>query len=144
MKAGFAILALLPVLAGAQVLAADLGSGNPEAIVRVAVAAASQERAVRTHLRPRADAPEVLSPLAYGAFALAEEGKDEELPSNRSVRLYPVAHSDSPARAAASAAKESDEISRAKKPSLPEPGSWAMILAGLLGVGAIARRRMSA
>jgi MYXO-CTERM domain-containing protein len=28
--------------------------------------------------------------------------------------------------------------------SLPEPGNWAMVLAGLLGVGAIARRRMSA
>ena len=27
--------------------------------------------------------------------------------------------------------------------SIPEPGNWAMVLAGLLGVGAIARRRIS-
>ena len=142
MKAGFVILALLPVLAGAKALAADLRSG--EAIAPVAVAATSRERAVREHATRRADAAEELSPLAYGALALAEGGNDEDLPSGRSARLYRVAHGDSPVRAAASAAKASDESSPVKKMSLPEPGSWAMILAGLLGVGAIARRRMSA
>jgi MYXO-CTERM domain-containing protein len=43
-------------------------------------------------------------------------------------------------------AKE-DVVRRAAGPeeaSLPQPGSWAVVLAGLLGVVAIARRRMSA
>ena len=144
MKAGFTILAALPILASIHAVAADLRSGKPEAIAPVVLSAGSRERAVPAHVRPRADAPEDLSPLAYGAFALAEEGSGEEIPSGRSVRLYPVARSDARARAAASAAKETDESPRVKKASLPEPGSWAMILAGLLGVGAIARRRMSA
>jgi hypothetical protein len=38
----------------------------------------------------------------------------------------------------------SEEISAAGSPVLPEPGNWSMVLVGLLGVGAIARRRMSA
>lgn len=34
-------------------------------------------------------------------------------------------------------------LSDATALSVPEPGNWAVLLAGLLGVGAIARRRMS-
>jgi len=143
MKAGFTILALLPILTAAQAVAADLRSAKPEAVAAVALAAGSPERAIRAHVRPLTDAAEEISPLAYGAFALAEEGSDEEIPSGTSARLYPVARTDAPARAAVSANRESDGSPRAKKASLPEPGSWAMILAGLLGVGAIARRRMS-
>jgi|SRR5882672_7348143 len=37
-----------------------------------------------------------------------------------------------------------EELSAAGKPVLPEPGNWSIALVGLLGVGAIARRRMSA
>ena len=38
---------------------------------------------------------------------------------------------------------ESDSQSSASGTGIPEPGNWAIIVAGLLGVCAIARRRMS-
>jgi hypothetical protein len=91
-------------------------------------------------------------------LALAGEGLDEQLPfSQYAVRPYPVengggalirplpttqllqfAPSDRVGRGPARI-----ELSAWKKVLLPEPGNWAMLLAGFLGVCAIARRRMS-
>jgi len=153
MKAGIILLlAASPMLAGSQAVAADLRFGKAEPIAPVAAAMDSREKPVHARARSKDAASDERSPLAYGAFALIGEASDENFPeSNHTVHLYPVV-GDAQARAAAaatqaSAAKENgdgESARRVKKASLPEPGSWAMILAGLLGVGAIARRRMSA
>ena len=152
MKAGIIfLLAALPTLAGAHAVAADLRFGKAEPVALVGAATDSLRKPVHAHARSRDVASEERSPPAYGAFALIEEGSDEYFPQgNHTVRLYPVGGGDAPARAAAAAAQASttkedgERARRVNKASLPEPGSWAMILAGLLGVGAIARRRMSA
>jgi len=151
MKAGIILLiAALPVLAGARAVAADLRFGKAEPVAPVGAATDSRTKPVNAHARFKDAASEERSPLAYGAFALIDEGSDENFPrGNHAVHLYPVGGG-APARAEAaaaqtSAAKEDGQSARrVNKASLPEPGSWAMILAGLLGVGAIARRRMSA
>ena len=144
------LLAALAVLAGAPAVAADLRFGKAEQVAPVSVATDSRGRPVHVRARSGDVALEERPPLAYGAFALIE-GSDENFPQgNHAVHLYPVGGGDAPARAAAAAAQASatkengERARRVSKASLPEPGSWAMILAGLLGVGAIARRRMSA
>jgi hypothetical protein len=82
---------------------------------------------------------------------------DGQLPlSMYAVRLYPIEQGDRLSEVAASVRPVADpaiggkgvarsaEISAKERTLLPEPGKWSMFLAGLLGVGAIARRRMSA
>lgn len=157
MKAMHKILAVLPIFALASVhaVAADLRLGGPEAIVPVSVTTGARDKPLHARAKLREsyseDYSEELAPLAYGAFAPAGEGADEDIATmGRSVRLYPIESSGAPARAAehaapASAAKDSEaSAQRPGKAPPPEPGRWAMILAGLLGVGAIARRRISA
>lgn len=97
--------------------------------------------------------------LRLDPLALVGEGLDEQLPfSQYAVRPYAVedgggaptrplpttqlvqfAPSDRIGRSPAGI----EALSTGKKVPLPEPGNWAVLLAGLLGVCAIARRRMS-
>jgi hypothetical protein len=135
MKAGLMLSAAL-VLANAHANAADTRFGKAEAAAPVTIERVSHERELRAHVAPQSGDAE--SRLAYDALAQAEDGLDTPARSGGSVvRLYPVASG------AASSARAA-ESAPAKGTKLPEPGSWAMILAGMLGVGAIARRRMSA
>lgn len=106
---------------------------------------------------PRLSGPVGVSPSAYDAFAFAEQRLDEQAPSQQySVRLYPIEDGGRSAGSAEGApvlrsaplsrgdgsAAQGERLAAAKKTSLPEPNDWAVLLAGLLGVGAIARRRM--
>ena len=148
MKARLTILAALPIFASSHALAMDIHAGKPEIVATAALATGARERAARAQLSPQAGGPEEFSPLALDALALSEQGLDENVSYGQSVvRLYPVGGGAGGAAvptARAPAGKDGGEgTPRAKNASLPEPGSWAMILAGLLGVGAIARRRMS-
>ena len=99
------------------------------------------------------------SPFAYDPLALAGEGLDGQLPfSQHAVPPYPIENGGgaptglrSPTQLAQLAPSgrlgrspgQLEAASAARKIPLPEPGNWAMVLAGLLGVCAIARRRMS-
>jgi MYXO-CTERM domain-containing protein len=149
MNARLEFLAASLVLASAHAIAADHRVGNPAAIVPVALMTPSPDgNGARRHAGPRSGEPGELSPAAYQAFALAEQGLDE--PARNAVRLYAVREDGTGGGAAAPSAASSragndgaHNAPGAKKGSSPEPSSWAMLLAGLLGVGAIARRRMS-
>src|SRR5690349_2491959 len=108
------------------------------------------------YLAPRASLADGFSPLGSDSFALDGNALDGELGVPRSgyaVRLYPIGN-EGGGFGAAAPIRESTPSSRARRdaddpPSaakeiiIPEPGNWAMLLAGLLGVIAIARRRMS-
>jgi hypothetical protein len=129
--------------------AAALRFGKAE-VAPVAVAAVPRGGSFGTPLALQLAGPED-SPLAYDRFVLAEEGFDGPAHYTQdAVHLYPIGRSEGAgggAAAAPSAVTAKDVAQRApgtRKAGLPQPGSWAMILAGVLGVGAMARRRMSA
>jgi hypothetical protein len=130
--------------------------GKMRAVAALLVMAATTGQPGAAHplhktTQPQQSRPADLAPL-YDALAFADEALDVQAPSNRySARLYPIERSGNAGGAAASVLQSApparsdgfakrDELSA--EAVLPEPGNWAMVLAGLLGVGAIARRRM--
>jgi hypothetical protein len=152
-RLGMLAASLLLATAGAQADTADARFGKAEMIKPAAVVTVARDNALRSRVARRAGGPDAFSPLAYDALAFSEEGLAGEARSGRNaVRLYPIGVGDATGEIAASgsaapgrAGKDIvQSVPQAKKAVLPEPGRWAMILAGLLGVGAIARRRMSA
>jgi len=150
------VAALLVMAATGQAGAADPRHDDAKPLLIVSLSRDSAASSSR--LSPsRASRPEDLSPLAYDAFAFPDEALDGQVPSSRyAVQLYPIEKGSHPNGVAGSGRQfagqapggkgvaRSEELSATEKTLLPEPGNWSMILAGLLGVGAIARRRMSA
>lgn len=114
---------------------------------------------VALHLAPQPSMPEGYSPFASKSYASAGEGLDGQPPFIQyAVRLYPIENGGggrggsegatrllpiTPSARTGRDVAQIEPLAAAKKVSLPEPGNWAMVLAGLLGVCAIARRRMS-
>jgi hypothetical protein len=151
LQAGLKVLFASMVLASAHAHAgaADLRFGKPD-IAPVAVAAGPHGGSSRIPLALQLAGLED-SPLAYESFVLAEEGFDGPAHFTQDiVHLYPIGTSEGAgggATVAPSVVTAKDVAQRAPgttRTGLPQPGSWAMILAGLLGVAAMARRRMSA
>jgi PEP-CTERM motif-containing protein len=153
MKTGMLAVALALASASGQAGPAESPQGGPLLVASLA------ERPASLRVSPDFGARADFSPPAYDVFAFAGEAFDAEAAFGRYFsRVFPlesgggeprgsrpaqVRESALPSRLGRNAAR-GDRVLAAEEPSLPEPGSWAMLLAGLLGVGAIARRRMSA
>jgi|SRR5690242_3084463 len=123
---------------------------------RIAGQGAAPEGA-ELYLAPRVSLADGFSLLGSDALALDDNALDGELGVPRSryaIRLYPIGNGSGSFGAAAPVRESTPSVrarrnaqdgqpSAAKAILIPEPGNWAMVLAGLLGVIAIARRRMS-
>jgi hypothetical protein len=142
MKAGLKMLSASLIFATAHALAADAGFTKSDAAAPVAIERVSHQRDLRAHVAAHPGRAE--NRLAYEALAQAEEGLDlPERSGASTVRLYPVANAEGAGGGTAASSARAEHAAPARG-APPEPGNWAMILAGVLSVGAIARRRMSA
>jgi hypothetical protein len=127
---------------------------KPVLLVSLVLAAASGRAGATDEGHARAEPQLASFPARAAPRHASPRPAGVDLPlANYTVRLYPV-ESGTARVAFAGPTLSSDESARPASPGgeriaprkalLPEPGNWAMIFAGLLGVGAIARRRMSA
>jgi hypothetical protein len=154
-KLGVLGAALILGAGTAQAGAADSRVGNTEPLV----VASLSHRPASQRVSPEFDARADFSPPAYDAFALADRALDPEAGFGPYFTRMPLESGGGEPRASSGAAQggapavqvrvgggseRGGQVFASQRPSLPEPGNWAMVLAGLLGVGAIARRRMSA
>jgi MYXO-CTERM domain-containing protein len=155
-KPGVLAAAVLLAAATAQAGAADSRHGNTEQLV----VASLSDRSASSRFSPESGTRADFSLPAYDAFALAGQALDAEAGfGGYFARMVPLENGGGEPRASrvatqagapavpvriGAASGRGDRVFTAQQPSLPEPGNWAMVLAGLLGVGAIARRRMSA
>jgi hypothetical protein len=143
------VASLVMAAATGQSGAADPRHGNTEQLLLASLtrnAASLPPQSTPSRLSAPAD----LLTLPSDAVAFGDEALDGRLSSRPySVQLYPSGNGGGIDAAAAPSRIGKDVAlsegpAAAKKAVLPEPGNWATLLAGLLGVGAIARRRMSA
>jgi hypothetical protein len=141
MKAGLKMLSASLIFAAAHAMAADTRFAKTEAAAPVVIERVSHQRDLRAHAAAHPGRAE--NRLDYEAFADAEEGLDLSSRSPSTVRLYPVASAEG-ASSGTGASSARAEHSAPARGAPSEPGNWAMVLAGLLSVGAIARRRLSA
>jgi len=155
-KSGIVAASLVLAAATGQTGATDPRHGDMETVMTVPYS----RDAASASSRPspsRGSRPEDRL-VAYDTLAFADQALEGRVPSIRyAVQLYPIGkdgratdvasvlRSAAPAQSSASPAQREglSATSATRETLLPEPGNWGMIFAGLLGVCAIARRRMS-